>query len=106
MAWDSIKDTIMKTAVGTFGVDVTYTPDGEDAVEIKGVFTRDYAQIPTGGGTPVSGFRSVLDIRLADLGDAEANQGDTLTIGDDSFEVTDVQEDGGAGARLILRKTT
>lgn len=88
-------------AADGFAEVVTYTPQGETALELEAIWTDAHLEVAAGFGA-VSGTRPVLALALADL-PVPPRQGDTVTSdARGAFTVADVQPNGTGHARLIL----
>ena len=99
--WADYADLSIKATRDTFGVAVTYTPQGLPAESITAVYDAAHAAVELQAGVAVSSQRPVLDVRLADLTVAP-RIGDTLTVASIAYEVTDVQLTGNGSAKLVL----
>lgn len=103
MTWATIADNVLKTAIGRFKTEVTYTrlEDQDNPISLAGVFDKNNQEVNPETGVPVNDFQPTLGIRLADL-PAPPAAGDTVTVSSVVYEVLQVEEDSQAGARLVL----
>ncbi len=91
---------------GHMGDDVTYSLEGEDPVEVKGIFDALYERVdPRDPG--VSSFGPAVFHTLADLPGNPVEDSDdvTLTILGDDYTVHEAQPDGMGAVILQLHKT-
>lgn len=96
---------VLGPLAGIFGQSVTYTVPNTPSFTMLGVFDRAYVEVNFDDqGAPVSTTRPVLGVQTSAFpaGLAPA-QGDTVTIGADSFEVVDTQPDSHGHVLLMLR---
>lgn len=98
MSFRTLEEAVLSATNDVFGQDVEYTPYGEDAVTIKGVF--DNAWIESQG---VGSVHPVLRIKLSDL-DASPGKGDSVSISDVNYRVLESRADAYGGSTLILQK--
>ena len=84
-----------------FGVTATYTPDGGSAVSITGIRDDIYQEVELG----IAGVAASEPRFLAKTTDvASAAEGDTLTIGSDSYIIRVVMNDGTGMTELVLEE--
>ncbi len=99
MSFRDLEDTVLGLSQDVIGSDVTYTPEGEDAVTIKGIF--DNAWVDDGDGLP--SLKPTLRIKLDDL-ESSPGKGDSVEISSTSYRVLSSRNDGYGGATLILQE--
>lgn len=102
MAWDSLAALVNEAARDTFGVTVVYTPAPSGPSQtLTGIFDAPGQLIATSGSVPVQTTAPMLDIVAADLTVTPA-QGDSLTVGGNTYEVAQVEPDGNGMIKLYL----
>ena len=91
-------------ANAVFGQPVVYTQANGPSFDTVGIFDRRYVDIGFGeDGTPIAAMRTTLHIRKVDLLDrTPSEQGDTITVGSDTWVVIDVQPDPTGAYVLVL----
>ncbi len=99
--WDGL--VIGPCVADVFGEPVTYTYASGAPIQITGVFDAQYAEVDLADGQPVTSFRPVLGVQVAQFPLAPA-QGDTLLIQRtaQTFVVKEVRPDGHGAAKLLL----
>ncbi len=106
MAWATALDNLNATVRDTFPATAIYTSViGGAPYAITCVHDFRWLEVSGPDGQAVSAQRHVAFVRLGDLG-PQPVQGDGLQItsgpGANTYEVVDVQADGGGGATLVL----
>jgi hypothetical protein len=102
MDWEDHIEGLMDATRDTFGEAVEYSPAaGGGPFEFEAIFDRETEIVIDNVVT----FRPTLDIKLADLA-VDPEQGDSVTVGEETFTVDYMREDGKGGALLILQRTT
>lgn len=90
------------------GETATYTSIsvGVDDFELQGIFDNNYESVDHASGTVVSSNVCVFSCHLNDFPDGVVpQQDDALIIDGNNYVVTDPQEDGQGGVKLILHKS-
>ncbi len=101
-------DMNMAACTAVYGEDggVMYTPAGSDAaVQVPGIFDRNFTMVDDSGEVPTRTTKPVLSLRKSDLdalGLGEPETESTVVIGVEEFEVVEVHPDGEAEYRLVL----
>lgn len=109
MAWDdAIADSLIRATSQAFSgaSSVTYTPAGGSPVDLSGrsIFTAAHEEeVLDEAEVAVQSVKATLDVRLADLGAAPAED-DDVQVGSVAFKVSNVEVDGEGGALLILEE--
>lgn len=94
---------LLDTVIPCFGEDVCYRPQAGGAFTIKAVFDDDHIFSDPDTEELISTNNPRIGVKLLDLA-FHPLQGDRVDIGRESFDVTDVQEDGQGGAEIHLIK--
>lgn len=107
MSWADMADRVLKASIQAFKTEATYTRDADpgNPISIDGVFDSAHQLVDPETGAPVDSTAPSLGIRLADLPE-EPEPDDEVEIGEVTYFVDTVEEDGQGGAKLILRKKT
>jgi hypothetical protein len=98
MSFKEISQQVVDLCTEVFGQEVSYTPSGGSATDIKGVFDNAYIEVEG-----VVSLRPILKIKLSDLDDAPA-RGDAVEIDSVEYTVSESRLDGHGGSLLILKK--
>lgn len=93
---------VPRAITAALGEPVTYTPTGGQAVEVRGVFTRDYLPVGPDGQIQAESAAPVVTLKAEDCPDPK--QGDAFTIGLDDFTAVEVQPDGRGLVVFILHE--
>jgi len=115
MAWAAALNRMTTVVRDTFPAAVVYDPDGA-ALALVGVFDEAQEMIAVSeDGAEVSTVRSVLELRLADLGITPKSR-DEVTVAEAQaaggygtavrYRVTSVQPDGSGNTVLVLTKVS
>lgn len=103
MSFSDLTDSAIKACRDAFGEAVSYTPSGESAAAIVGIFNAQSIEID--GGVPVLSKNPSLGIRKADLAaDFEPTTSDTVFVRSVTYRVTDWVDDGEGGLSLQLQR--
>lgn len=86
------------------GESITYTPKGQPAFSIIGIFTESHEEVVVQDGVPISSVKPTLDVVLADFGERRPRQEDEIEREGTTYQVADVEPDGYGMAKLILVK--
>ena len=92
-----------KFAFGEHDEKVLYSPKRGGTYEIVGIFDNQYEQVDPDTEQVVAANQPVLGVKLADL-PGEPERGDKVQIRGKWYRVIDSQEDGVAGASLLLHE--
>ena len=103
MSWTDLADLAHLAVRATFGRAVTYAR-GASSDEVRAVFDPSKPDPATSTVQTVTVRRPVLTVRLADLPNGVAEQGDQVTVDAVIYRVEDVRPDGSGGADLVLRR--
>lgn len=98
MSFKTLTDSLVGLCRDVFGEAVTYTPSGDSAVVIQGVFDNAYVDVEG-----VVSLKPILRIVLSDLVSLPA-KGDQVTISTIEYRVMESRLDGHGGTTLILQK--
>lgn len=93
---------VPRAITSALGEPVTYTPSGGQAVEVRGVFTRDYLAIGQDGQIQTESASPAVTLKAADC--PNAAQGDAFTIGAETFTAVEVQPDGRGLVVFVLHE--
>lgn len=88
-----------------FGEDVVYTPRGQQPINIRGIFDREFQQVDPDTEIVIASNTPMLGVKLADI-PFKPKKGDKVKIRNIEYKLTDAQEDGQGGASLILHKVS
>lgn len=98
MSFRDLENTVLGLCNEVMGTDVSYTPNGESPVSIKGVFDNAYVDIEG-----IVSLKPILRINLSDLDSAPARL-DTVEIDSVSYRILESREDAFGGSTLILQR--
>ncbi len=98
MSFKSLGESVVDLCNAVFGDDVSYTPNGDSPVSIKGVFSNAYVE--TEG---VVSLKPTLRIKLTDLEELPS-KGDECEIDSVEYRVMESRLDEFGGSTLILQK--
>lgn len=84
-----------------FGVNVTYTKDGNSA-QVRMIFDNEYEAIDAGGGVPFAMEQPRFYTRTADV--QTATDGDTITVNGTTYIIRVVMPDGTGVTELQCEK--
>ncbi|MFW6299490.1 MAG: head-tail joining protein [Oceanicaulis sp.] len=93
---------VPRAITSALGEPVTYTPVGGQAVEVRGVFTRDYIVAGQEDQLSAESFAPAVTLRAADC--PNRRQGDAFSIGGEEFTAVEVQPDGRGMVVFILHE--
>lgn len=85
-----------------FGIDVSYTLQGDSAATYKAIVDNDYEGVEAGGTVAFAVSRPRLLMRTADI--STAAQGDTVAYEGNTYTVQIVMADGTGMTELIVSK--
>lgn len=107
MSWADLADGVVGAAMDAFGdahVVVFAAPVVVKAAygAGRGVFDAAHELVDMGGEAPMTTVGPVLSIRLSEF-DVPPAQDDEVTIDGTLYRIFDVQPDGQAGAKLLLK---
>lgn len=105
--WSAMRERAHKIAQDTFGVAVTYEPQGGPSFPTHGVFLDEHTEHDETGRAGLSTVAPTLDVQLSEM-DAVPQIDDELVIDKTSqrYKVIDDQPDGQGGVRLHLQEAT
>lgn len=83
---------------------VKYRPLSGGTFTIRGIFDESWKEVDPETEVILSSTQPNLGIKLNELKDIKPRTGDSLTVRDNDFKVTDVVEDGQGGATLFLHR--
>lgn len=95
-------DRAAQSALG--GEPVMYQPDGEQAVEVTGIFDEQYVLAKGSADAGVEALSPAVFLRLEDLPTNPEDDEPTLTIRGVIYRVTERRPDGLGGIVLALRR--
>lgn len=98
MGFKALENLVLKVPMSIFGTTVTYTPSGDAAIEIKGIFDYKYIEVLN-----TQSLMPILTVNLNDF-NQDPKKGDTVAIDDVSFRVLESRKDGLSAAVLILQR--
>lgn len=101
MSWESLLSTADQAVKSGFSRATTYTPEGGDPVEVRGIY--DAAYVSATPGTPnVSTSAPAVFYLLADLPSDPEHDDPTIVVGTESFKVIEVKKDSNAAGVLLV----
>jgi len=105
--WPDITNTILGTAMGTFGTPFTITPDGGQPETLRGVFDDEHEEVDLDvtGDSVLSTHSPRIGIRLSDFSQ-EPKQNDEIQRLGLCYRIVDIQQDGQGGAVLHLHEVS
>ncbi len=104
MTWQNLSDRMLRTALSVFGETVMYTR-GTTAVPIsKAVFDKNYVTVDPNTGAQIMSTNPMIGVRVADLPNGEAREGDLVTVRGVEYRVIDKQPDSEGHIKLILQR--
>lgn len=92
---------LLSVALPTFGQKVTYWPQSGGCFVIDGVFDTIFTEIDPTTEEVITSNKPNVGIKLRDL-PFVPERGDHMRIDEKDWYVTDSQEDGQGGSRLML----
>lgn len=103
MSFADLTAGVLSACRDAFGEAVTYTPQGESAESIRGIFNAKSTVI--NDGIPILTNDPSLGVKLSDFTSTNAPQDeDTVVVRGTTYKVAEVSRDGEGGAELRLRK--
>jgi hypothetical protein len=98
MSFKTLSESVVGLCNDVMGEEITYTPNGDTPVTIKGVFDNAWVEIDG-----VQSLKPTLRIDLSDLSSAPG-KGDQVTIETVEYKIIESRVDGFGGSTLILHK--
>lgn len=102
MTWQDLADGVMTSALAAFAETVSYTPSGESAFDIQGIF-NDIFDIIDDQNSDIVSSKPTLGVRSSDF-EMRPKIDDTVVVRGITYSITEVQRDGEAGYNLFLHK--
>ena len=101
-----ITHDINTNVIGEDIEDVIYSPTSGDPFELHGIFDNNYEGVDASSEVVVSSNICVFSCHLShfEYEEVTPRKGDGIEIVGISYTVTDAQEDGQGGVKLILHK--
>ncbi len=103
MTWLETCGLVLGNCMTTFGEDIIYTPKGQPAVNMIGIFDGLYESVDPNTNTIVTSEQPIVGIRDSDLGQTPRQDDQVLARGV-LYRVKEVQTDGQGGSKLYLHK--
>lgn len=105
MSWLETCGLVLGNCLTTFGEDVVYTPQGQPAVNMTGIFDELYEGVDPNTNAIITSRQPILGIRDSDLG-LTPRQDDQVLVRGILYRVKEVETDGQGGSRLYLHKVS
>lgn len=103
--WAGAVDRLLGAALREFEAEsVTFTPAGGPPIVVRGIFNNVWREVDPGTDAIISTNQPNLGIRLSDFGTRPPRDGDTVTVNGIAYRVSDPQEDGEGGCKILLHK--
>ena len=103
MSWLNTCGLVLGNCLTTFGEDIVYTPKGQPAVNMTGIFDDLYESVDPNTNAIITSQQPIVGIKDADLGQTP-RQDDQVFVRGILYRVKEVQTDGQGGSRLFLHK--
>lgn len=107
MTWNNLADRMLRMCLKTFAdpeIPITYRRGAVSVSLSEAVFDANYIAVDPETGAQITSVNPMIGVRLADLPDGEARQGDEVIRGGFLYRVVDKQPDSEGHAKLILHK--
>ena len=104
MGWLDLTARVQQAGQSVFGESVTYTPSGEVAETVTGVFDAEHAFQEILGDATIETARPVVTLRISDLTKSPV-RGDAISVRSTAYTVIELQPDGHGDVVVVLEKT-